>query len=84
VRYILSPYGVGFTVRAGLKRFEGDAVAILMADGSDDPHDLVRYHRILLQGYDCVFGSRFIAMARAGNVPTNRPLWTPLPAATGR
>jgi dolichol-phosphate mannosyltransferase len=71
VRYILSPYGVGFglTVRAGLERFEGDAVAILMADGSDDPHDLVRYHRILLQGYDCVFGSRFIAGARVRDYP---------------
>jgi dolichol-phosphate mannosyltransferase len=35
-------------------------VAILMADGSDDPNDLVSYHRVLLQGYDCAFGSRFI------------------------
>jgi dolichol-phosphate mannosyltransferase len=71
VRYILSPYGSGFglTVRAGLERFEGDAVAILMADGSDDPYDLVRYHRILLQGYDCVFGSRFMSGAIVRDYP---------------
>jgi dolichol-phosphate mannosyltransferase len=71
VRCILSPYGGGFglTVRAGLDRFDGDAVAILMADGSDDPHDLVRYHRILIQGYDCVFGSRFMAGSRVRDYP---------------
>jgi|Tabmets5t2r1_1033131.scaffolds.fasta_scaffold03692_2 dolichol-phosphate mannosyltransferase len=62
VRYVVSHYGAGFgfTVRAGLKCFGGDAVAILMADGSDDPNDLVSYHRVLLQGYDCAFGSRFM------------------------
>jgi dolichol-phosphate mannosyltransferase len=71
VRCILSPYsgGFGLTVRAGLERFEGDAVAIFMADGSDDARDLVRYHRVLLQGYDCVFGSRFISGARVHDYP---------------
>ena len=61
--------GSGFTVRAGLERFEGDAVAIMMADGSDDPQDLVRYHRVLEDGYDCAFGSRFIH----GSVVTDYP-----------
>jgi dolichol-phosphate mannosyltransferase len=71
VRCILSPYGAGFglTVRAGLDRFDGEAVAILMADGSDDPDDLVRYHRVLRQGYDCVFGSRFIAGSQLHDYP---------------
>jgi dolichol-phosphate mannosyltransferase len=54
------PRGFGFTVRAGLDRFAGDAVAIVMADGSDDPADLVRYYRLLEEGYDCAFGSRFL------------------------
>jgi dolichol-phosphate mannosyltransferase len=61
--------GFGFTVRAGLDRFEGDAVAIMMADGSDDPEDLVRYHRLLLDGYDCAFGSRFIHGAEVIGYP---------------
>ena len=39
--------GFGLAVRAGLDRFSGDAVAIVMADGSDDPEDLVSYHRVL-------------------------------------
>jgi dolichol-phosphate mannosyltransferase len=54
------PRGFGFAVRAGLEAFTGDAVAIVMADGSDSPADLVRYHRLLEEGYDCVFGSRFL------------------------
>lgn len=62
VRYVRSPYrnGFGFTVRAGLEVFSGDAVAIVMADLSDDPQDLVAYHRLLEAGYDCAFGSRFM------------------------
>jgi dolichol-phosphate mannosyltransferase len=52
--------GFGYTVRAGLDQMDGDAVAIMMADGSDDPADLVQYHRLLEEGYDCVFGSRFV------------------------
>jgi dolichol-phosphate mannosyltransferase len=47
-------------IRYGLGRITGDAVAIVMADGSDSPEDLLKYYTKLLQGYDCVFGSRFI------------------------
>jgi dolichol-phosphate mannosyltransferase len=61
--------GFGLAVRAGLDRFEGDAVAILMADGSDDPEDLVRYHRVLEDGYDCAFGSRFMHGAVVADYP---------------
>ena len=39
--------GFGMAIRAGLDVFEGDAVAIVMADASDNPEDLVRYHRLL-------------------------------------
>jgi dolichol-phosphate mannosyltransferase len=52
--------GFGFAVRSGLEQFEGDAVAIMMADGSDSPEDLVTYYRLLEEGYECAFGSRFI------------------------
>src|SRR4051794_3002106 len=62
IRYLLSPYrnGFGFAVRAGLDVYTGDAVAIMMADLSDSPDDLVAYHRLIEAGYDCAFGSRFI------------------------
>jgi dolichol-phosphate mannosyltransferase len=61
--------GFGLAVRAGLERFQGDAVAIVMADSSDDPEDLVRYHRVLEDGYDCAFGSRFIHGAVVTDYP---------------
>jgi dolichol-phosphate mannosyltransferase len=59
------PPGFGFAVRAGLELFRGDAVTVVMADGSDDPEDIVRYLRLLEAGHDCVFGSRFV---RGGSV----------------
>jgi dolichol-phosphate mannosyltransferase len=54
------PNGFGLAVRSGLSAIRGEAVAVVMADGSDAPDDLVRYWRKLQEGYDCVFGSRFI------------------------
>jgi dolichol-phosphate mannosyltransferase len=62
VRRVASPYrtGYGFAVRAGLEQYTGDAVAIMMADGSDSPDDLISYYRLLQAGYECAFGSRFI------------------------
>jgi dolichol-phosphate mannosyltransferase len=55
-----NPPGFGFAVRAGLDVYRGDAVAVVMADLSDDPEDLIRYHRLLEDGFDCAFGSRFV------------------------
>jgi dolichol-phosphate mannosyltransferase len=61
--------GFGMAIRAGLDLFEGDAVVIAMADASDDPEDVVRYHRLLEDGWDCAFGSRFVAGARVYDYP---------------
>jgi len=53
--------GFGFAVRKGLDSFQGDCVAIFMADMSDSPDDLVKYYREMIQhDLDCVFGSRWI------------------------
>jgi dolichol-phosphate mannosyltransferase len=55
------PNGFGYAIRYGLERYQGDCVAIMMADLSDDPADLVLFYRRLCVGdVDCVFGSRFI------------------------
>jgi dolichol-phosphate mannosyltransferase len=64
-----NPPGFGFAVRAGLAEFTGDAVAIVMADGSDGPDDVILYHRLLEEGYDCVFGSRFVRGSRVAGYP---------------
>ena len=71
VRYINNtpPNGFGFAVRAGLAAFAGDAVAIVMADQSDLPEDLVRFYRKLQEGYDCVFGTRFARESHVVDYP---------------
>ena len=59
------PHGVGRAIIYGLDHMHGDAVVIMMADESDDCRDVVRYWKTLNEGYDCVFGSRFM---RGGGV----------------
>ena len=55
------PHGFGRAVIRGIDAVTGDAVVIVMADESDDCHDVVRYWHKLNEGYDAVFGSRFIS-----------------------
>jgi len=71
LRYINNapPNGFGFAVRAGLTAFQGEAVAIVMADASDSPTDLVTFYRKMQEGYECVFGSRFLPGARVVDYP---------------
>lgn len=54
------PHGFGRAVVRGFDFMQGDAVVVMMADESDDPRDVVQYWRLLNDGHDCVFGSRFI------------------------
>lgn len=63
------PAGFGRAIRNGLEAVGGDAVVIVMADSSDSPQDVVAYYRKLEEGYDCVFGSRFIKGGEVRNYP---------------
>ena len=54
------PHGFGRAITLGLNAMTGDAAVIFMADESDDCRDVVRYWEKLNEGYDCVFGSRFM------------------------
>jgi dolichol-phosphate mannosyltransferase len=58
-------HGYGRAVACGINHSQGDAIVIMMADESDDCHDVVRYWKLLNEGWDAVFGSRF---ARGGGV----------------
>ena len=62
-------HGFGRAVGIGLKQFAGDAVAIMMADRSDSPQDLITYWKAIIDGSDCVFGSRFIEGGKTFNYP---------------
>ncbi|MCD8482005.1 MAG: glycosyltransferase family 2 protein [Verrucomicrobia bacterium] len=53
-------HGFGCAIRFGLDNTTGDAVTIMMADESDDVRDVVVYWHKLNEGWDCVFGSRFV------------------------
>ncbi len=63
------PHGFGMAIQLGLRSMRGDAVVIMMADESDDCRDVVRYWETLNQGFDCVFGSRFMRGSGAIDYP---------------
>jgi dolichol-phosphate mannosyltransferase len=65
-------HGFGMAVRAGLAQASGEAIAVMMADGSDSPEDLVRYYRKVQEGYDCAFGSRFMHGSRIVDYPVHK------------
>jgi dolichol-phosphate mannosyltransferase len=49
VNYVTNPgpNGFGYAVRYGLDRFSGDCVAIMMADLSDSPQDLITFYNTM-------------------------------------
>ena len=63
------PGGFGRAIRSGMEAVRGDVVVVYMADLSDSPDDVVAYYRKIREGYDCVFGSRFIKGSEVQNYP---------------
>jgi dolichol-phosphate mannosyltransferase len=63
------PSGFGRAVRSAMEAVRGDVVVVYMADLSDSPEDVVAYYRKIREGYDCVFGSRFIKGSEVQNYP---------------
>jgi dolichol-phosphate mannosyltransferase len=53
-------HGFGRAIALGIEHMRGDALVLMMADESDDCRDVVLYWKKLNEGYDCVFGSRFV------------------------
>ncbi len=53
-------HGFGRAIIYGLNAMTGDAAVVMMADESDDCRDVVRYWQLMNQGWDAVFGSRFV------------------------
>jgi dolichol-phosphate mannosyltransferase len=66
--------GFGRTIICGLMAMTGDAVVVMMADESDDCREVVRYWEKLNEGYDCVFGSRFIKGGGVVDYPAHKLL----------
>jgi len=74
LRYInnSSLKGFGFAIVEGLNNFKGEYAAIVMGDLSDNPKDLLKYYDKIKEGYDCVFGSRFIKGGKTINYPSHK------------
>ncbi len=63
------PNGFGRAVRDGIESSTGDVIVTAMGDASDDPKDIVRYFRKIEEGFDCVYGSRFMTGATVKDYP---------------
>jgi len=62
-------HGFGRAVICGLDHIKGDACTIIMADASDAPSDAIKYWHLLNEGWECVFGSRFVKGGRVVDYP---------------
>ncbi len=67
-------HGFGRAVTRGFDDVSGDAVVVMMADESDDCRDVVRYWQVLGQGWDAVFGSRFVSGGGVIDYPRHKLL----------
>ena len=65
-------HGLGRAVRRGLQSCRGDTVVVVMADGSDQAVDVVRFYHKIQDGYDCVFGTRFCQGGAAVGYPLSK------------
>lgn len=63
------PSGFGRAIREGLIHAKGDIIIPVMADLSDDPEDIVKYYSKMEEGFDCVFGSRFLKESKVSDYP---------------
>lgn len=63
------PSGFGLALREGFNKAKGEVIIPLMADSSDDPKDAIKLFRKIEEGYDVVYGSRFITGARTYDYP---------------
>jgi len=62
-------HGFGNAVVEGINSAIGDAVVIMMADESDECRDVTEYWKKLNEGWDCVFGSRFVKGGKVKDYP---------------
>ena len=71
VEIFKNEYGAGYgnAVRFGIEKNKCDSVVFFMGDCSDNPRDIKIYVDYLDQGFDCIFGSRFIKNAKVVDYP---------------
>lgn len=61
--------GFGNALKVGIDKNLDDAIIVFMGDCSDEPNNIIDYIKYLDEGYDCVFGSRFIKGSKLNDYP---------------
>lgn len=61
--------GYGSAVATGIGLCRGDYVVIASADACNNADDIIQYYKTLEEGYDAVFGSRFMPGASVTGYP---------------
>lgn len=64
--------GFGNAVKTGFKNTTGDIIIPVMADLSDDPHDILKLVKKIEEGYDIAYGSRFCKGGSTDGYPTSK------------
>ena len=68
--------GLGGAINLGIEKAEGDYIAIMMADLSDDIKDLIKYNNIMNEKkVDAVLGSRFMKDSIVKDYPFKKLLF---------
>jgi len=70
--------GYGVAVRCGIAHATGDAVVIVMADGSERTEDILALYRKVAEGHDCAFGDRFSPQSSVVGYPRMKLLFNRL------
>ena len=75
IRVVLeSKKGKGAAMTAGYRAATGDILIVIDADGSNDPREIPRFLRALVEGADFVKGSRFAHHGGTTDMPRYRQL----------
>jgi hypothetical protein len=75
IRIVLEPKrGKGAALRRGYQEAVGDILIVIDADGSNDPREIPRFIKVLVEGADFAKGSRFISPGGTTDMPRLRKL----------
>jgi glycosyltransferase involved in cell wall biosynthesis len=75
IKVVLEPrHGKGIALQTGYEAASGDIIIVLDADGSNDPREIPRYVKALLEGADFVKGSRFATTGGTTDMPRIRKM----------
>lgn len=64
--------GVAKAIETGIKESKNEIIVIAMADGSEDAHELKKIINKMDEGFDTVYGNRFLDGVKIKNYPSQK------------